>query len=587
MITNNDALKKARQTIKNLFSLLGIERVVCVDDQYDNTPTLERFKHLYNELSQEELQSITELQSIPSNDIDLLDTYLDNFWENLPNKDRIFSKMQSKSRTNDTQYASILKNLLQSHNLKELSLSQWREKQPQLLVDSKDTKTLFLFDQDFSKEGGSNTEGLKLIEDILSSAGTGTVLCGLLSHTYKPEEEQDRLETYTKDHSENKDRFVFISKQRLSNDPVEFARRVKLTVLSPKCKQLKKEVSDVIEEAHKEAIQQVEQIDIYDFEQIIFQSSYIEGVWEPDTLFRLFGLYHRASARKKARARDGLHEIAADIRPISLISTDSDLAPQHRSWEIQRFELYEDEKYINNLYMPIELGDIFEIILEAGPKKFILLAQPCDLMIRKSGNRKQAVTEVMLAEVISSKGIDRKDDKGRPLDQDSYYELLYFNEDGKKAFVSFQQKHSVKLSILDLCSYQKDGSAMLSINADCPKYIIPTWQKHYEKSKEKANQIIDQYRKVQEACKQISNGERDHILTLVSLRLLELPIAPHSNQDNIIFNGNINPSEGYIRYNLRRCGRLCQTHSTALLAKFASFFARNAFEHDFGDGKDR
>jgi hypothetical protein len=593
VVNNSSNLQKARDIIKKLFKHLDIKRVVCVDDQYDNTPTLERFKNLYDaylSLPDGERQPINKLSNISMNDLDLLDSYQEKFWSNLSDKDKkeILALLQSQSTTKDTEYADILKKLLQPYNLKELSLAKWKREEPRLLADSKEAKTLFLFDQDFSKEGGSSTEGIELITHVLSSAGTGTVLCGLLSHTYKPEDEQNELEKYTDNHSENKDRFVFISKQRLNNDPVEFARSIKLTVLSPKFKHLKEETAKIIEEADSLALQRIEQVRVYDFEQIVFQSSFTEGVWEPDTLFRLFGFYHRAFAREKARGRDVLHELAADIRPISIISTDSDLAPQHRSWEIQRFELYEDEKYINNLHMPIELGDIFEVLLKAGIKKFILLAQPCDLMIRKSGNRKQAVTEVMLAEIVNSEDLEKnqKDEKGKPLDKDSYGELLYFNKDGRKAFVSFQQKHSVKLSIVDLCVYQKDGSAILTINDVCPKYVIPTWQKHYDKAEEKARKAIEDYQKLQELCKNLAEDERKYIFSLASPRLLELPMASTTDQSQDIFSGDINPSEGYIRYNLRRCGRLSQARSIALLARFASFLTRDAFEHDFGGGNE-
>lgn len=589
MTTNNENLSKAQRSIKSLFNILGIKRVVCVDDQYNDTPTLERFKNLYNDVTEDERQSILGLNTITSDDFDLLDNYLDKFWTELSDKDKnkLSSQLRAKSTTHDTQYARILKDLLQSY-LVELSLAQWRRNKPKYIVESKEIKTLFLFDQDFSKEeGGSREEGFKLIEDVLTSEGADSTLCGLLSHTFKPEDEQKLLEEYTKNHSENKDSFIFISKRLLSNDPTEFARRVKLTILSPMCKLLKTEVADIIEQAHKEAFQKVEQVSIYDFEQIIFHSSILEGVWEPDTLFRLFGFYSRALAREKARVRDKLYEIAAGIRPISLISTDSDGAPEHRSREIQRFELYEDEKYTNDLYMPIELGDVFEITLNGRLKKFILLAQPCDLMVRKNGNRKQTVTEAILAEIVNSEDLDNKDDKGRPLDQDTHYELQYFNKNGTKAFVSFQKKYSMKLFIIDLCVYQKDGRAEVNINQNCPKYIIPTWQKHYEKLVEKAKQAIDQYRRLQDTCKTLSKDETDYILNLALPRILELPIVPTTNQIENIFTGNINPYEGSITYDLRRCGRLCQSHSSALLAKFASFFARNAFEHDFGGDKDR
>ena len=65
---SND-LQRVRYAIKQLFKQLAINRVVCVDDQYDDSVTFDRFKMLYL-LLPEERQSIPELQPISTNDPD-------------------------------------------------------------------------------------------------------------------------------------------------------------------------------------------------------------------------------------------------------------------------------------------------------------------------------------------------------------------------------------------------------------------------------------------------------------------------------------------------------------------------------------
>ena len=180
-------------------------------------------------------------------------------------------------------------------------------------------KTLFLFDRDFRHEGGSENEGMSLIDDILISGEEDTIMCGLLSHTFGIEEEHSRLEEYGEKNKTNKDSFIFISKKQLRDNPLEFARRIKLTALSPKFKKLKEISSNIIKDAHSKAFKEVDRINIYDFEHIIFQSSALEGIWEPDTLFRLFGIHHRSLAREMARSDDQLYELATSIRPISTV----------------------------------------------------------------------------------------------------------------------------------------------------------------------------------------------------------------------------------------------------------------------------
>jgi hypothetical protein len=236
--------------------------------------------------------------------------------------------------------------------------------------------------------------------------------------------------------------------------------------------------------------------------------------------------------------------------------------------------------------MPIELGDIFEVKQKDVIRNFVLLAQPCDLMVRKNGKRKKAVQEAILAEIINPDKLEAKDDKGKPKDIDAFYELCYFNKNSKESFfVSFQKRHSIKLSIIDLCAYQNDGSARLNIDSPCHEHVIPTWQSHYKNLVGIMAEYINQYKKIYSYCIKLPREEHEQILALAVPRILALPPSQPVNEEESPFTGKfiVSESESSIYYDLRRCGRLSQAHSTALLAKFAAFIARTAFEHDFGE----
>ena len=91
-----------------------------------------------------------------------------------------------------------------------------------------------------------------------------------------------------------------------------------------------------------------------------------------------------------------LEEISAKLRLVSNVPPDSKTFPiTPNAWEIQHKELYENPSYINKNHLPIELGDIFK----KGSKKYILLAQPCDLMIRSNGKREPELIRVPLIEI--------------------------------------------------------------------------------------------------------------------------------------------------------------------------------------------
>lgn len=139
-----------------------------------------------------------------------------------------------------------------------------------------------------------------------------------------------------------------------------------------------------------------------------------------------------------------------------------------------------------------------------------------------------------------------------------------------------------------LASYSdgdNDGFAYLNTNQACPKYVIPTWERHYDELVATMRGTIDQYKQIQGYCSKLFEEEAEQVLALARARMLSLPIFLSPNGEENVFTGEINLSDQSISYNVRRSDRLCQAHSTALLAKFAAFLARTAFEHDFGRGE--
>src|SRR5207302_194592 len=154
----------------------------------------------------------------------------------------------------------------------------------------------------------------------------------------------------------------------------------KLALLNGKVDDLKKTAREILRAAQENAHKRLDDIDIYDFDQIVFRSSRREGVWEPDTLFRVFGLFHHDETRKLAKEDANLFTLADAIRVLSLIPTKSSTAPNYNTMALQRLELYESGDYLNTHFIPIDVGDIFEKTGESK-KRYILLAQSCDLMV--------------------------------------------------------------------------------------------------------------------------------------------------------------------------------------------------------------
>lgn len=568
-----DKAEAARSAIKQLFELVGIQKVVCVDDEYADTTEVGEIIGLCSELDAEECMKIPELQEVPFDaDEDVQAEVIRSIWEDLGSsaRKRVYRDLSAVANVqNDTEDAYTLKGLLSDQDLLELSLEEWMERRMDLIAEASSIGTLFLFDQDFSREGGSQTQGIGLVQDVLESVPAQGVMVGMLSHTFALSEEHDVWKTMADENDIDRDRFVLISKERLREDPVGFARMVKLTALSAKCKILKEKVAEVLGEAHTEARKRVEDINIYDFEHIVFRSSRVEGIWEPETLFRVFGMFHRARARELAMGKEELRRLATTIRSVSDVPTDPDPLPQLSSWKIRRMELYEDGAYINNAHMPLELGDIFR----KGPagKEFILLSQPCDLMVRSDGKRHHAVNEALVAEIVNL----TFNENGGSMNLDAYYELPYYDRaTGEARYVSFRAVQTVKLWVLDLCVYQDDGASVYKIGDTVPANTVPAWKLHHGRVREIAEKAVSRYQTVLQTL-------RDKAVDGSTVNLVLKQIIPQSSNDNL-FKGKIDLEDKSLDFHFKRIGRLFQPYAAAALTKYANYHSRAAFDHDFG-----
>src|SRR5262249_33559589 len=130
-----------------------------------------------------------------------------------------------------------------------------------------------------------------------------------------------------------------------------------------------------------------------------------------------------------------------------------------KALEIRQLELYEDTEYLNQHFTPVDLGDIFEIERGSGvpSKQYILLAQPCDMMVRHDdpkGERKHGVSEATLLEVFVDTPATAGEQQATSIKYDPVlmYRLDYYQADGKHGYVDFSASRTVNLTILDLCA---------------------------------------------------------------------------------------------------------------------------------------
>ncbi|MDR0354349.1 MAG: hypothetical protein LBJ64_01230 [Deltaproteobacteria bacterium] len=510
-------------------------------------------------------------------ELDILTENVTTAWRDLTPENKLrrgkqviaAARRQDGKVDDDLVHASILDQIIPEGKLVSLSPEQWEQEKSQRILDCTTQRTLFLIDQVFSDAADRDSQaGIKIITSLLKNDATENIFCGLLTHTVTPEEQPEEWESLSKKYRVSRDRFTVIPKLHLIEDPMLFAQILKVTALSSDLTNFKLKARDILGEAAANAAKRVEDLDIYALERIVLQVSASEGLWEPDMLFRLHAMFHRMESRRLAYEGGALESIAAKLRKVSGIPTKCELLPVPlNTWSLQREELYELDEHVNNNHLPLELGDIFEKAGGNSQKKYILLAQPCDLMVRQSGNREPTLSRVPLAEIVLA-----EDEK------EHYYadEMPYFDKSpDRKWLAKFRRIKFVHICILDLCVFNEDGVAKLFIDAPAPDSIRPTWKERHKYLLRHWKPMLDLYDLSQP--KEKDSAETKNAKKAIAKKL--------NLFDDDLFKGGINEENGakYIQYNCKRIGRLSRERAMGLLMSFTSTLGRPAYDRDFVD----
>jgi len=577
-MNEQELFQQARKVVDSILVTLNVARVVYVDDNIKSVSLEDVIAATISLDAPELLNIFPELGDSVPDDPDILIQKIRTIWEQIDSDNKtergqavfIAARQHDGNEEDDLGDVSIMNDLIVATKLLNLTPEQWEIQKEQLLQDNQNSHTLFLFDQDFSDKGGDPEGGIKIIASLLARNDAKRIICGLLTHTVTPETQPTRWVELSKAHNIPKDRFVVIPKLYLSKDPILFAQIMKFAALSPDFDELKRKTKEIIATASEAAAARVDDVSIYDLEHIVFRVSAEEGLWEPDMLFRLHALFHRLESRRLAHEGGILEDIAARLRVVSGIPMESELfSPPSSTWALQRNELYENDDYINRNHLPLELGDIFELVGVDNGKKYILLAQPCDLMVRNDGERHPELDRLPVAEVVCT-------------DKTPSYaeELPYFDElPSKKWYVKLKRIHFVRSYILDLCVFNQDGISKFT-NANAASHgIRPAWQARYKIMARFYGQAIAKAG----ILAPIANDSN----AVKQTKQLIAKIFKSLLFEDDLFKGDIAEENGthVITYNCKRARRLSRERALGLLMSYTSTLGRPAYDREFGKEK--
>lgn len=414
--------------------------------------------------------------------------------------------------------------------------------------------TLFLVDKEFSRED-AGSDGIEVLEFLVKNTQG---LCIMLTHTCKATDQEQRRMEFANSKGLLPHSFCVVSKQQNPELSVDdrFAMAIR-TVMTHKFNGgIAYTISETIQASANETAKALTSQSVPDLERVLFQNADEEGVFEYDAVLRIFEIQQR-HALNRALAEDGIQrqlQLSRRFRE-AIDKLEINNVPGDMGYfrGIRAREVFFDGTGLNKLHSPISCGDVFET--ERG-ERYVLLAQPCDLMVRKGGDRR---AEVGLLALISE---PKKPDHGeleepRSVPDYRYYDLKDAFGKEKKSFVDFQKMFVVNLAVLDLAAFNSDGSVQLRSDQPDPSIVLSKgWDLLFRDAKRRL----------------FPKGKP--------------PLTPSFGIGKRATRLAGTVSGDLLRYPIRRIGRLQSGTGTAILAAWATFQTRSAFDHDFARGSE-
>jgi len=311
----------------------------------------------------------------------------------------------------------------------------------------------------------------------------------------------------------------------------------------------------VIKKSVDETAGRISRLSVYDLDRAVFVNSSREGVLEFDVLVRIFNSVERGMLNKALRANNlqsrlrRMRSFAKATRGFGVHPIPAEPLRDFRQW--RKNEVYEAGPALNSMHAPLVCGDIFEIA--SSKKKFVLLGQACDLVVRSDDGERNAslgfLIEVKEVKVEAGSGGERK------------ASVSTFDLDGVFGTndvwrVSFRSKIIADLNVLDLAVFNTDGILRFKQPHPDPEMALSEgWERRFNAIK-----------------KVFGNGNG---------KPKKLPLCVG------VFSNDLKPTvkHGILTYPLARIGRLEGNTATAILAAWATFETRAALQHDFAAAK--
>lgn len=579
-------MDKLKSSLTQILERMNISKVYHIDDFYEEGALdLDIFLSQINSSSIDQIQKICISESILTDefnpDIELTKALFRKHWDTLSPSQKI--KLKETINVDykwDLQASRIIENLFESTKIQKLSPSQWETDKNDILSTLNSEKLLFLFDNNWGDT--FQNSGITTIQQLLLNATIqqDNFMCGLFTHTVLPQEEYKKRCELTNTYKIEDDKFLVISKQ---HEEKSFVSSLRTTALLPTLLLLKKKIYEHIKNATSIIEENfVKELDIVDLEYIAMEKTKQEGEWEPNIIYRIHKNKHLSKFKNNILNDPSTQECISIIREIRKISaTEAPISPTPKTKELMYTELYDTS--INQYNCPLKLGDIFQI----KNKYYILLNQPCDLMIRSDGKRSFDEHKIFANLVQIQKANDG------PKNTQSIL-LDYFLNSEDKYIVSFPEMHQIEFNILDLSTYHIEGKCEIDLTKkECVPHRLQSITNRYkyihrdmEKKFEFCLSLLKQAKLLKDIKKISDKNKLPECLSAISSDITTTDIREQLIK-SLFSNGTlscqpkIEDHSKKLRFEVQRVSRLSQEKANEILLYFTYYHSRPAHQLDF------
>ena len=571
-----------------LLSTIGITSVIWIDDQFApfnvdrGREQLKAFVKTSVENDIELLAPFVELKTLPP---DIVDVEIDSKIASLNNADlediltQVKQNIQNKNPSllpNEEFSAAQFRELREgmSEMLQTFSFADWNSKHNDIL-STDHARTLFLVDREAINENLGHHKGDEIIAYLSQNIRTKDATCLLLTHTVTPSDADGLRQTIaTPESGIPPHYFSVMSKKSISGESdavVEFKRALRAVFVSRTCRELTEAVITTIKDNLDDLSSNIAGLAVDDIDAAIFKSSETEGCMEIEVIERIIRAAQHSALLSEFAGNTTLHEklrklaglryhheaphaldtlsnlpdkcshcpksIPCHVKQSKKIVSTTQSMKTFKKW--RQDEVFLQGDLVNKLHYSLDCGDVFAVFhgktSVPGKKRYVLIAQPCNLMIRPDGKRKQR--EAIWAEIVTQEPVGLSS---------CFIKIEGAEEDGTDWFVDFRHTAFVNLKVLDYAVFSDDGSIALKKNITTLNgNLSPGISKLFEEAK-----------------RHLQNG------MVVSLAL-SIP------------NGSQKVQHEEVRFPYKRIGRINQPWAHAILAAFAAYHTRMALDHNF------